>query len=452
MGSVRSIPLIIGVLVVALVGSLLMYSGVRSELSEALQDTRDVAGELVMLLEDYDGAVRETSKVTSEFDVLQEEYEEAVGLSEELEDTNSALSASNSELEARVLELEAIEPTVVMAGPEISLDISGEGVVRNVILLIGDGMGVGQLTAAEIENGDDSLVTTSLPYMSMVTTHSSSGYVTDSAASATALATGFKAMNGVISLDADWEELRTVVEAAEGLGLSTGLVTNTRITHATPASFMAHVSSRDNEAEIARQALDCGVDVLLGGGSYYFSQLSPEDAGYQIVDSTEDLLAASSGKILGLFNTDYMSYESVRDPEEEPSLAEMTVKAIELLSSDPDGFFLMVEGGRIGHASHDNDYENAVMETLSFDASVLEALRYASGRDDTLVIVTADHVTGGLSILGGYESSSTAEYEWIDDYHTGNMVPVYAYGPRSIEVIGFKDNTDIGKFMFSVIE
>jgi alkaline phosphatase len=341
---------------------------------------------------------------------------------------------------------------VVEAGPEILLDISGGGLVRNVILMIGDGMGVGQLTAAEIENGDDSLVITSLPYMSMVTTHSSSGYVTDSAAAATALATGFKARNGVISLDADWEELRTVVEAAEELGLSTGLVTNTRVAHATPAGFMAHVSSRDNEAEIARQALDSGVDVLMGGGSFYFNRLSPEDAGYLVVESTEELMAATSGKVLGLFNTGYMSYESVRDPEKEPSLAQMTGKALELLGSNPDGFFLMVEGGRIDHASHDNDYENAVSETLSFDASVLEALVYASGRDDTLVIVTADHVTGGLSIIGGYESSGTVLYEWIDDYHTGNMVPVYAYGPRSVEVIGFKDNTDIGEFLFSVIE
>jgi len=452
MRSAQVTPLVVGVLVVALAGSLFLYSGVSSDLSEALQETREVAGEIVVLQEDYDGAVRETSVVTGEFVALQEEYEEIVMFAGELEDVNSALSASNIILEERVLELEAIDPVVVGPSPEIVLDVSGGGAVKNVILLIGDGMGIGQLTAAEIENGDDSLVITSFPYMSMVTTHSSSGYVTDSAASATALATGFKAMNGVISLDADWEELRTVVEAAEELGLSTGLVTNTRITHATPASFMAHVSSRDSEAEIARQALDSGVDVLLGGGSYYFSHLSPKDAGYLIVDSTEELLSARSGKILGLFNTDYMSYESARDPEEEPSLAEMTGKAIELLSSDPDGFFLMVEGGRIDHASHDNDYENTVTETLSFDASVLEAIRYASGRNNTLVIVTADHVTGGLSILGGYESGGAVEYDWIDDYHTGNMVPVYAYGPRSVEVIGFKDNTDVGEFLFSVIE
>ncbi len=439
MSSNRYVPLVIGVLIVALAGSLFMYSGARSALSEALLETGDLMDELVAIVEGY---------------------EEALGIADELLDANEALDtsiealdAANSELEARVQELEAVEPiVVVVAGPEIVLDISGEGVVRNVILMIGDGMGVGQLTAAEIENGDDSLVITSLPYMSMVSTHSSSGYVTDSAAAATAIATGFKVRNGVISLDADWQELRTVVEAAEELGFSTGLITNTRVTHATPASFMAHVSSRDNEAEIARQALDSGVDVLLGGGSFYFNRLSPEDAGYMVVESTEELLAATSGKVLGLFSTGYMSYESVRDPEKEPSLAEMTAKAIELLGSDPDGFFLMVEGGRIDHASHDNDYENAITETLSFDASVLVAINYASTRNDTLVIVTSDHETGGLSVLGGTESSGVVEYGWIDDYHTGNMVPVYAFGPRAVEVIAFSDNTDIGEFLFSVIE
>jgi len=395
MSSNRYVPLVIGVLIVALAGSLFVYSGVKSELSLALLETGEVTGELI---------------------AFQDEYGETVGIADELLETKAALDASivaldaaNSELEARVQELEAVDPIVVVeAGPEIVLDISGGGVVRNVILMIGDGMGVGHLTAAEIENGDDSLVITSLPYMSIVTTYSSSGYVTDSAAAATALATGFKVRNGVISLDAEWEELRTIVEVAEDLGLSTGLVTNTRVTHATPAGFMAHVSSRDNEAEIARQALDSGVDVLLGGGSFYFNRLSPEDAGYMVVESTEELLAAPSGKILGLFNTGYMSYESVRDPEKEPSLAEMT--------------------------------------------AVLVALNYASTRNDTLVIVTSDHETGGLSVLGGTKSSGVVEYGWIDDYHTGNMAPVYAYGPRAVEVIAFSDNTDIGEFLFSVIE
>ena len=186
MRSAQVTPLVVGVLVVALAGSLFLYSGVSSDLSEALQETREVAGEIVVLQEDYDGAVRETSVVTGEFVALQEEYEEIVMFAGELEDVNSALSASNIILEERVLELEAIDPVVVGPSPEIVLDVSGGGAVKNVILLIGDGMGIGQLTAAEIENGDDSLVITSFPYMSMVTTHSSSGYVTDSAASATA--------------------------------------------------------------------------------------------------------------------------------------------------------------------------------------------------------------------------------------------------------------------------
>ena len=332
-----------------------------------------------------------------------------------------------------------------------SARISGEEEVRNVILLIGDGMGPGQLTAAEIMNGNDSLAILSLPYMSMVSTHSASNYVTDSAASATALATGYKTNNLAISMSPEGENLITVVEVAEALGMSTGVVTNTRVTHATPACFMAHISNRNMEYEIAGQILETEVDVILGGGSSYFTSLNPIGAGYTIVETSEELMNLESGKILGLFTTSYMSYESERDPEIEPSLAEMTEKSIELLSSDPDGFFLMIEGGRLDFASHDNDFEGTMNEVYAFDLAVKEALMFADKRKDTLVIVTADHETGGLLITGGY-SSSSIRYEWIGTGHTGSMVPVLAYGPRAEAVLGFSDNTDVGSFLLSVFE
>lgn len=332
-----------------------------------------------------------------------------------------------------------------------SLSISGEGEVRNVILLIGDGMGLGQLTTAEIVNGNDSLAILSLPYMSMVTTYSASNYVTDSAASATALATGYKTNNLAISMSPEGENLTTVVEVAETLGMSTGVVTNTRVTHATPACFMAHISDRNMEYEIAGQILETEVDVILGGGSSYFTSLNPIGAGYTIVETSEELMNHESGKILGLFTTSYMSYESERDPDIEPSLAEMTEKSIELLSSDPDGFFLMIEGGLIDHASHDNDFEGTMSEVYAFDLAVKEALMFAAKRKDTLVIVTADHETGGLLITGGY-SSSSIRYEWIGTDHTGSMVPVLAYGPRAEAVLGFSNNSDIGNFLLSAFE
>jgi alkaline phosphatase len=146
-----------------------------------------------------------------------------------------------------------------------------------------------------------------------------------------------------------------------------------------------------------------------------------------------------------------MSYESERDPDIEPSLAEMTEKSIELLSSDPDGFFLMIEGGRIDFASHDHDFEGTMSEVYAFDLAVKEALMFAARRNDTLVIVTADHETGGLLITGGY-SSSSIRYEWIGTGHTGSMVPVLAFGPRAETVLGFSDNTDVGSFLLNVFE
>ncbi|MFH1179356.1 MAG: alkaline phosphatase [Candidatus Bathyarchaeota archaeon] len=422
----RIMPLIAAFLVIGIAGSLYLYNETRADLRVTLLDSEQTSAELLSLTESFEA------------------------VSAQIE----ALSQSNSQLEARIAELETEPdvPPVIVEKPDIVLDVTAGGDVRNVILLIGDGMGVGQLTAAEAVNGDEGLVMRSLPYKSLVTTYSVSGYVTDSAASATALATGYKTSNGAISMSSTGEVFTTVVEFAEALGMSTGVVTNTRVTHATPACFMAHVSNRGSETTIAQQVLASGVDVILGGGSTYFSSLDPARAGYTVVATTSELMNVDSDMVLGLFNADYMSYDSLRDPLVEPSVAEMTRKSIELLSGDPDGFFLMVEGGRIDHASHDNNFDLTMGETFAFDAAVLEALKYASGRNDTLVVVTADHETGGLLIIGGYTTSGTPQYKWIGDDHTGSMVPVYAYGPMAEMVIGFSDNTDIGRFLISVIE
>lgn len=413
------------ILSIGLIGSLYLYIDARGGAEEPPFDTGVVEG-------------------------LVQELEEAEGEIQELEGSNSELEEANIELEAMIESLESAPPTVVVNKTEVVLDVSGEGDVRNVILLIGDGMGVGQLTAAEVVNGEDDLVLTSLPFMSMVSTQSSSHYVTDSAASATALATGFKTQNGRISVNPSGDELFTVLEDAESSGKATGVVTNTRVTHATPACFVAHVTSRGMEQVIAGQLLESGVDVALGGGSSYFSSLTPEDYGYTVVSDSTGLKSVESGKVLGLFTPSYMSYESGRESGE-PRLSEMTARSLELLATDPEGFFLMVEGGRIDHASHDNDFDNTMTETLEFDLAVLEALEFAAGRNDTLIIVTADHETGGLSILGGYPSG-TLQYDWVTDDHVGSMVPVYAYGPMASEIITFEDNTDIGEFLLSVIE
>jgi alkaline phosphatase len=388
--------------------------------------------------------ISEREQIVTELSSLIERYS---GISEQMQ----ALSGSNDDLARRISELEVELSQSNFTQPEIILDVNGSGEVRNVILLIGDGMGVGQISVAEFENGNETLAINSLPYMSLISTYSLSSFVTDSAASATALATGYKTNNGMVSKSPDGISLRSIVEVAEDNGLSTGVITTTRVTHATPACFLAHVNSRDQENLIAQQVLTSGVEVILGGGSSYFSSLDPSSYGYTVVETVGDLMDIESGKVLGLFSAGYMSYDSVRNPLVEPSLAEMTRKSIELLSDDPDGFFLMVEGGRIDLASHANDYENTLCETLAFDLAVLEALKFASFRNDTLVLVTADHETGGLMISGGYSSGGVVYYDWGSDDHTGNMVPIYGFGPMAEEIMKFSDNTDVGKFIIDLI-
>jgi alkaline phosphatase len=421
----RLVVVIVLFLLLGLTGSVYLYYDTKSDLYEALVENNQIASDLLILKESYNQ--------------LLEQIKELVD--------------SNVELESRIEELEAEEdePPVIVEMTDVVLEITGEGDVQNLILFIGDGMGVGQLTAAEIENGDSLLAITSLPYKSLISTHSSSNYVTDSAASATALATGYKTNNRMVAMSPEGEFFTTVVEVAETLNMSTGVVTTTSVTDATPASFMVHVNNRDHEPLIAELILESGVDVVLGGGSSSFSLLDPSGAGYTLVETVNDLIKVESGKVLGLFSSNDMGFDSARNSDIEPSIAEMTRKSIELLSDDPEGFFLMVEGGRIDHASHENDFDNTITEIFAFDLAVLEALEYASMRNDTLVIVTADHETGGLLIIGGY-SSSEVRYDWTSEQHTGSLVPVFAYGPKAEEVLAFSDNTDIGKFLLAVIQ
>jgi len=327
---------------------------------------------------------------------------------------------------------------------------------RSVILLIGDGMGFAQMTAARWAKADENLSNymdaelymDGMEYAGYSSTTSADSFVTDSAAAGTVLATGHKTNNGIIGQDEtaifgvqDGENLTTILELAEADGKATGIVTNMRITHATPASFYAHVNHRDNENRIAEQLLASGADVALGGGLCYFvgmNETDPlggagsrdddqnllreaQDLGYVFVYNRTELLTIDpeeTEKLLGLFGTSHLYFELRRKNEidPQPSLSEMTEKAIEVLSRDDDGFFLMVEGGTIDHACHIRSYENTTAETLAFDEAVKVALDYADRSGDTLVVVTADHEAGGL-VLGSVD---------FDDYSAGD--PVFASG------------------------
>lgn len=305
--------------------------------------------------------------------------------------------------------------------------VAQEAMPKNIILMIGDGMGFSQLTLGRLAKG--SLAIEECPVGGAMTTHPlpSSGVITDSAAAGTALATGYKTDNGIISQTPEGKALYTVLENARDKGKATGLVTTTRITHATPAVFAAHIDDRDNENAIAEQLVNADVNVLLGGGLRHFISEGHEGSkrnddrnlvkemeskGYAFAKDRQGLLDVTSkdeGKILGLFKGSHMSYELDRDVKKEPSIAEMTKAALEILSKDQEGFFLMVEGGRIDHASHANDTPTTMTDMMAFDEAVKAALDFAKMDGNTLVIVTADHATGGLSIGMGEEQWAKPE-------------------------------------------
>ncbi|WP_088830799.1 alkaline phosphatase [Paenibacillus tyrfis] len=287
---------------------------------------------------------------------------------------------------------------------------------KNLIVLIGDGMGPAQVTAARLYSktvsGTESLHLDGY-YVGQASTFSErmgvdgsivSGMITDSSAAGTALATGRKTYNSAVSVSNEEVAMpyASVIEAAEAKGKATSIVTTARITHATPAAFASHVRSRKNEAAIASQLLESGVDVLLGGGAAYFTgKILPdfEAKGYSVVKDQAGLqtLTVKHDKVLGLFGPSHLDYAIDRDSSS-PSLADLAEKAIELLSAKPEGFVLMIEGGRIDHAAHANDLPTMVKEVLDFDAAVKTAMDFAIKDGSTSVVVTADHETGGMSL------------------------------------------------------
>jgi alkaline phosphatase len=304
---------------------------------------------------------------------------------------------------------------------------------RNAILYVGDGMGLTHVTAARIyqKNARDGLLTLdTFEQIALVRTYAANGLVTDSAAAGTALASGVKTNNVMVGVDPDGDPVDTILELAKRAGKSVGIVTTTSITHATPACFYAHVRARNLESQIADQLIDTAeFDIVLGGGRQFFIPTDMEEPesggrsgrrdgrnlieeakvkGYRVIgrQSEFDSLVADldagrdPGVVLGLFSGGQMSYEAHRadDAWGEPSIAEMTSAAIRLLSRNPNGYFLLVEGGRIDHAGHANAGQLMVRDLLAFDEAV-KVGRDAAG-DDTLIVVTADHETGGLAING----------------------------------------------------
>jgi alkaline phosphatase len=275
--------------------------------------------------------------------------------------------------------------------------------------MIADGFGPAGLTMARDAQGRplalDGIVT------GLVHTASADSRITDSAAGATAFAAGVRTNNGAIAVDTAGLPVATILEAAQDRGMATGLVATSSITHATPASFAAHVHSRSEEVKIAGQLVNSAVDLLLGGGRQFFVP-SPDGrredgrdliaeahlAGYQVVADRDEMFAVDSVPILGLFSESHMPYEIDRRDDKQPSLSDMTRHAIRLLSEDPAGFLLVIEGSRIDHAAHVNDAAAMLAEILAYDEALRHVLEFANTDGSTLVVSVADHETGGMTL------------------------------------------------------
>jgi len=335
---------------------------------------------------------------------------------------------------------------------------------KNIILMIGDGMGLAQISAGKTYKGLLNLER--MKVVGLLTTYSCDRYVTDSGASATAMSTGYKTKNVAIGVDCNGERRKTVLEYANEIGKSTGVVVVCAITHATPAAFVAHVPNRNMQIEIAEQiAKEANTDIYLGAGWGWFLPKSEggrrtdgqnlidtlKKRGYVYISKPEEfynLDMSKVNKLIGLFAENHPPYA----PDRKPTLAEMTKKAIEFLSKDKDGFFLMVEGSQIDWAGHDNNSEQILREVADFDDAVGVALDFAQRDGNTLVVVTADHETGGYALVDGSVNDKKVEGKFVTKDHTGVMVPVFAFGPGAEAFAGFGDNTLIGKKIFEYLK
>ncbi|WP_263788082.1 alkaline phosphatase [Salinibacter grassmerensis] len=310
----------------------------------------------------------------------------------------------------------------------------------NVILMIPDGFGPASVTMARDylrwRRGQEELPYDSLQVGS-IRTYASDSYITDSAAGGTALATGTKTYNGAVAVDTSQQAVATLLEGAERRGMSTGLVVTSRLTHATPAVFSAHVPDRDQENRIARQQLRKDIEVMLGGGRRHFLPQSAEesdredgldllqvaqDRGYEVVQTASELNQAEENQaeeesLLGLFSPGHMAYEIDRGHTRQPSLAAMTETAIDRLSSSQDGYFLMVEGSRIDHAGHGNDAASHLRDIQAFNQATRSALEAAREDDNTLVVIVSDHETGGLTL--GRNRNGEGIYSWSPEKLAG---------------------------------
>jgi alkaline phosphatase len=318
--------------------------------------------------------------------------------------------------------------------------------VKNVIFLIGDGMGLSHLYTAWTANHGH-LNIENCTYIGLSKTYCANKLITDSGASGTAMSCGQKTNYHSIGVDVNGTPLPSLTDIAHAKGLSTGIVITSYLTDATPSVFCAKNIDREASEAIALDYLNCNVDFIFGGGVEKFVKRTDHrnllkelaGQGYQICDSWNDVAKIKSGRVFCSPCEGCLPSASERGD----LFTKSTMKAIELMNQNKKGFFAMFEGSCIDDYAHGNNLAKTIEEIFDFDQAIGAILQWAEKDKNTLVIITADHETGGLSLLGGDLEKGEVVNNFISHGHSGVMVPVYAYGPGAENFTGFMENTEL---------
>ena len=318
--------------------------------------------------------------------------------------------------------------------------------IKNVILMIGDGMSLMHVYSAWTANRGK-LFLDNCQAVGLSKTYCANKLITDSGAGGTAIATGQKTNYHSVGVDTQGRPLKSLVDLASEKGKSTGIAVTCRLWDATPADFCCHNTDRDAEAEIVADYVNCNADYVFGGGAKLFENREDgrdlfkelREKGFQTPRSWDELEKINSGKV---FAVPY-PVDTPLPAERGDLLARASLKGIELLNQNKNGFFMMIEGSQLDDYGHFNDLDLLMQETHDFDRTIGAIYQWAAQDGETLVVVTADHETGGLTLVDGDLNEGKIVCKFSTGSHSGVMVPVYAFGPGAEEFTGIYENTAI---------
>jgi alkaline phosphatase len=327
--------------------------------------------------------------------------------------------------------------------------------VKNVILMIGDGMGLVQVSAAWVANHGH-LNIDNCTYSGFSRTYCADRLITDSGAAGTAMATGKKARYHAISVDTLGNPLNSITDLAHSGGLSTGIIVTCNLPDATPSVFCANNVDRDKEEDIAADYLNCNVDYIFGAGREKFNKRSDKRdllaelsaKGYQVCTTWDETSRITKGRVFSVPEEGQLPLADERGD----LFGKAVMHGISLLSQNKKGFFAMVEGSRIDDCGHSNNMPQLVREVFDFDKTIGQVMQWAEKDKHTLVIILADHETGELTLLGGDIKSGNVTGNFSTGGHSGIMVPVYAYGPGAENFKGIYENTAVFDKIIRVLD